>query len=144
MNSRQTLCIRSFIAMLLFSVYALFIGCSGDKAALTQAEQVLSRHFDAIRRGDMDAAMADYAPEFFIQPKRNRETWRASLARLGEFRTYNIYLRNVGDRTDSDGVGTQVTLHCQTTYATASCQEGFELFRRVGATNFVITRHDFD
>jgi hypothetical protein len=144
MNGRQTLRIRSSIAVLLFSVYVLFIGCSGDKAALTQAEQVLSRHFDAIRRNDIDAAMADYAPEFFRQPKRNRDTWRASLAQLGKFQTYTIYDRSVGNRTDSGGPGTYVRLHCQTTYATASYQEDFELFRIVGTTNFVITRHDFD
>lgn len=118
------------------------LGCTPDKYSIDAAERVLSEHFDAIRLGETNAAVARYSPDFFLQPKRSREAQLASMAHLHESGAPEFTIVHRDTRHVAGGL--VVSFSCQSRYGARSYQEDFELFRAAGTTNFVITRHDFD
>lgn len=123
------------------AVFGLF-GCTRSERTAAVADRFLSEHFEAIRTGDTNVLLARYSPEYFRQPKHNRAQLATSLARLHAqgFLDYTIAHRDVQD----DSSGLLVRLSCHSRYSSGSFEEDFELYRAAGATNFVITRHEFD
>jgi hypothetical protein len=103
------------------------------------ATNALAHHFDSLRRGDLDSAMADYSPDF--RPKGGQERWRGSIANLGILLTHSI----AATWTTAWGSGgARVSFSVDTVYERGSFQEDFELFRPRGTTNFAIAHHGFD
>jgi len=138
-------CMRRFSFIIaVCTVICTVCGCTDRRQAVVAAEQTLLLHFEAIRRGEADNALSRYSPDFFQQPKRDREHWRASLTSLRGLRDFTIVHRQCADGSNSHGEGTLVSFKCRTSYASASYKEYFEFFRRTGSTNFLIVRHDFD
>jgi len=138
MLDRFPMC-RFFIIMLALGV---LFGCTREEHAFTAAQKVLSAHFHAVRTGDTNAMLAHYSPDFFRQPKRSREKLVASLARLHlqGLHDYTILDRELGNGSG----GVLVRFSCRSRYGLSAFEENFELYRSAGATNFVITGHEFD
>jgi len=120
------------------------VGCAdaGEKEA---AEQVLDRHFNALKSRTFEAALADYDDHFFTET--SRAEWRVALAsvvdKLGTFRSYEITSSGVAYK-QLAGPGSYLRYLVAVSYSKHPSEETFYLFRKQGSTQFKIVGHQID
>src|SRR5258705_11697423 len=88
----------------------LLVGCAEQRNAARDADSLVARHFELLQKGEVDKAMEQYSYVLFKQPKRNRERWKESLAKLSGTNNYTVNSRVMSRR---DG-GTVVDIGCRT------------------------------
>ena len=120
------------------------VGCAGAKEE-EAAEQLLDRHFNALKSRTFEAALSDYDDHFFSGVSRTE--WRAALAsvvdKLGTFRSYKITSSGLAYKQVA-GAGSYLRYLVAVTYSKHPSEEIFYLFRKQGSANFKIVGHQID
>ncbi len=98
---------------------AALLGCS-DERRLGMAERLMALHFESVRRGDFEAAVAGYSQRFFDE-RLSRDEWIAALgevhAELGDYLGRELVASNVWTTYGIYGLGSYVLLHYKVRYA---------------------------
>src|SRR6185436_3431525 len=134
-----------FTLSLLALTLALLPGC-GSKQAKKDAEAVLTRHFQTLATNDFNAALTDYAPQFF--QKTTKEEWGKVLSRLtpklGAYQSHTVTGWRVFKNAGTLGAGTTVSLQCQVNYSKHPATESFILFKGITDSSYKIIGHNIN
>ncbi len=98
---------------------AALLGC-GDGRRLGMAERLMDLHFERVRRGDFEAAVAGYSQRFFDE-RVPRDEWIAALGEvhveLGSYQGRELVASNVWTTYGIYGLGSYVLLHYKVRYS---------------------------
>jgi len=134
-----------FGLLLLVSCSACLLGCGITKSK-QDADNVLTRHFQAVSTNGVEAALSDYGSQFF--QGTSKEEWSKVLGRLsakmGPYQSHTITGWRSFTRAGTFGSGTTVALQCQVIYAKHSAQESFTLFKGLTDSSYKIIAHQID
>jgi hypothetical protein len=100
--------------LVLVAATSLLLGGCGFTKGKTDAEAVVTRHFQTIATNGLDAAMTDYGTQFFQQTKK--DDWRKALAKLsdklGTYQSHTVTFWHIFENAGTSGAGTTVSLQC--------------------------------
>jgi len=135
--------IQSRLIVVLFVCLLSAVAGCGFMQSKTDAEKVLTRHFQTIATNGYDTAMTDYGSLFF--QKTTKDEWTKALeklnAKLGSYQSHSIASWRVFKNAGATGAGTTVSLQCQVTYSKHSATENFTLVRGLTDSDYKIVGH---
>ena len=134
--------IHSVAVALGLAVLALSGGCDQEEKH-PDAEPFIARHYKTLLAKDYDAVLAEYAPQFFVNQKK--EAWLATLKDLavkeGPYQRHSIIGLSQFKKKDEAGDGSYVNVVCRTTYGKRQLQERLTLFKGLKDQDYKIVRH---
>jgi hypothetical protein len=144
--TRMKISTPHILTVALFAAASLFIGGCGFTQGKTDAEAVLTRHFQTLATNGFDTAMADYGAQFF--QNTTKDEWTKALTKLdgklGTYQSHTVTGWRVFKNASTSGAGTTVSLQCQVTYSKHTATESFTLFKSVGDSGYKIIGHNIN
>jgi len=129
------------INVIMKSLLILFLisGCSVSEDK-KQAEQLSSKLFASIKKGDFKKAMKFYSKDFFKQT--SRAEWTSILKnlkyKLGSLQSYELVTWRVSKQAHTSGTGTFISLRYKVIYKKYKATEDLAIFKPIGGSPLIV------